>query len=148
MTVTRRLDEEDYRFLVKQLDGDTVDKWWLRPLSFDPPRPDGEADKLHTPKYTEKQAFPVLQLNVLEPMLYKDPHDTVFVVLPWPAVDEYTYDDLANIHTAGYQAWGYVLYPDGWSLEHPSIHDSANALWWFSGDEFLPDFDADNTATH
>lgn len=145
MTVTRRMDTDEFKRLAMEEQGAVIRAWQLKPMAFNPPRP----DDLDPEDPFEDEEYTVVLLNVLEPAFYKFPDTgSVVLVLPKTQTDDFDYIYMADVHPQETMAWGYRLAPKGWDAGN-SQHDLDDANWYLKYDDTdLPDFDPERTETH
>lgn len=130
MTVpTRIIEEDEYNKLIEQERGDTIIKFYLEDIAFNPPIP-GEEWTPHTPKRVS-----VLLLNVIEPFLYKsqDTGETFVILNGYGGEEWFGYEAFQDAHLVK-GAWGYRLFPQGWDADDWS-DDMDDAYWAFAPDE-------------
>lgn len=137
---TRRIETAEFRQLIEQTEGDTVPRYVLGAFSFVPPRP-GEQ---FVPKVNDQ--INILQLNSMEPLIYKDPSNgVVFVILPLYQDDQFDYAYMHDIHP-NKKAWGYYLINYGTRIDDVTDYIDGDFVWF--NPEPLPAFDISKELTH
>lgn len=128
----RFIDAATFNGLLEQekRQGNTIVTYKLAAIPFTPPRPGEEwaAQKMDV-------QHNYLLLNVVEPMIYKDPiKGKTFIILNGYNHKNLTYEELEEVHLVK-GAWAYRLAPDGWNGGDWS-DDLADAHYAFNhGDE-------------
>lgn len=144
MTVSRRMDSDEFNLLARQEFGGTIMAHKLKPIAFNPPT----RGNLDPDDPYEKDGFTVILLNVLDPAFYKDPRDgEVIFVLPKTQIDEFTYEFMAGVHPKSDEPWGYRLSPRFWDAtdQRWGLDD---ALWYFKYEDEDMDYDLGEVDTH
>lgn len=135
-TPTRFIEEDTYQELLK-LNGGYAVQMVLEALEFRPP-----TEGMPNPSGIIEPSVNIYQLNVAEPVIYRNPKDgTVWIIIS--PYDDYSFEYFADMHS-GKNVWGYILAPRGWKAggDMPIGH----AEFFFADD--VPDYDEQNVRTH
>ena len=138
---TRIIEQAEFDRLVAEDGGDTIVRFYLKPVAWLPPCPDHG----YNGDPWEDKALHIIFLNVLDPVIYIDrAGDTpqACVIMPIAkGVEEYSFAEIAQIHPfGGSKVWAYELGPT-WS------RDLEDTYWWFNHGP-IPAYDKDKVETH
>jgi len=131
---TRFIEQPEFIELMA-LEGSSYPVYKLSAIPFDPPIP-GHED----PDWNNYATVRILMLNVLEPRLYRDLNNVIFVVLP--SFDVVTYDVASDAHPS-HGAWCYRFSTYTYGLDD----DMSEATFLFN-EKVLPPFDVEEIYTH
>ena len=137
---TRRIETDEFKKLINQEEGESIDRYILGAFSFIPPRP----NETYNPKTND--LVNILLLNSIEPLIYRDPSNGItFIILPTYQDDQFDYQYMRDIHP-NKKAWGYYLAHYGWRADDEDHELDEDWIWY--DDTPVPAFELGKVATH